>query len=155
MAGNWRETPLKSEDKTLRVGRRLTRLLLPTGGFVALYGDLGAGKTTFARGMLDAVGIKDIQSPTFTIMQAYETKKCPFYHLDAYRLGSVEELYDIGYEECLRRENAIVAIEWANLVQEALPKERLDLRFTVAPNGGRWLHMTAYGERYKELLWKI
>lgn len=154
MIGNERELVLKSEDKALRVGRRLTRLLMDQGGFVAMYGDLGAGKTTFARGMLDALKIKNIQSPTFTIMQAYDTKP-PFYHLDAYRLGSVEELYDIGYEECLRRENAIVAMEWANLVEEALPEERLDLYFTVATTGARWLRIVSHGERYREILWKI
>lgn len=154
MIVNDRELLLLNEDKTLRVGRRMTRLLLPEGGFVAMYGGLGTGKTTFARGMLDALKIKNIQSPTFTIMQAYDTNP-PFYHLDAYRLGDVEELYDIGYEECLRRENAIVAMEWANLVKEALPQERFDLFFKVFDSETRWMRVVAYGERYEELLWKI
>lgn len=149
-----RELLLVNEDKTLRVGRRMTRLLLSEGGFVAMYGGLGTGKTTFARGMLAALKIKNIQSPTFTIMQAYDTNP-PFYHLDAYRLGDVEELYDIGYEECLRRENAIVAMEWANLVKEALPQERFDLFFKVFDSETRWMRVVAYGERYEELLWKI
>lgn len=154
MIGNERELILQNEDRTLRAGRRLTRLLVPEGGFVAMYGDLGAGKTFFTRGMLAALKIKDIQSPTFTIMQAYNTTP-PFYHMDAYRLGSVEELYDIGYEECLRRENAIVVMEWANLVREALPQERFDLFFKVSNTGSRRVRVVAHGERYEEILWKI
>lgn len=155
MMKNERDILLATEDKTLRVGRRLTRLLLPEGGFVAMYGDLGAGKTTFARGMLDALKVKDIQSPTFTIVQAYNTNP-PFYHMDAYRLGSVEELYAIGYEDIIRERHAIVLVEWANLIEEALPKERLDLRLTVdSYKDARWMRTTAWGERYESILWKI
>lgn len=151
---NQRDILLWDEAKSLRVGRRLSRLLLPEGGFVAMYGELGAGKTLFARGMAEALKIKNIQSPSFTILQAYDSKP-PLYHFDAYRLSGADELYAIGYEEILREKGSIIVVEWANIVEEALPKERLDLHFQGSGTGSRLMLVTAWGERYEEILWKI
>ncbi len=154
MPGNERGLLLWDEAKCLRVGRRLTRLLLPEGGFIAMYGDMGSGKSTFARGMLEALKVKNTQSPTYTILQAYNTTP-PLYHIDAYRLGSAEELYDVGYEDCLREKNAFVLVEWANLVEEALPKERLELHFRFFSAEARSMYVVARGERYENIVWKI
>ena len=119
-----KELVLFSEEDSFVLGRKIASSL-PMGGFVALYGDLGSGKTVIARGIADYLGIINIQSPTFTILQKYNTNPV-LYHIDAYRLTCEDELYDIGYEDCFI-ENALVVIEWADIVPQALPLERIDV----------------------------
>lgn len=123
---------------------------LSSGGFVALCGDLGAGKTVFARGVGKALGLKSLSSPTFTIVQEYETDPRLF-HFDAYRLSGEEELYAMGYEDYLR-EKALILMEWANLVTEALPKERLDVFITGSGLEQRQVRFIARGGSYEALL---
>jgi tRNA threonylcarbamoyladenosine biosynthesis protein TsaE len=93
--------------------------------FVAMYGDLGVGKTVFTQGFADGLGVREqVNSPTFTILQIYESGRLPLYHFDVYRLGSGDELLDTGAEELLDGDGACV-IEWADIVADVLPADSL------------------------------
>lgn len=91
------------------------------GDVYLLLGDLGVGKTVFTQGFADGLNITEpISSPTFTIVQEYEDGRMPFYHFDVYRIGDVEEMEEIGYEDYFYGEG-VCLIEWANLIEEILP----------------------------------
>lgn len=122
-----KEILLCTQEDTLQFGRKLASLL-KKGGFIALYGDLGSGKSVLARGIAEYLGVEDISSPTFTIMQRYDTEPV-LYHIDAYRLADSDELYDAGFEECLAP-GTLVVMEWADIVYDALPFVRLDIHLT-------------------------
>jgi len=95
------------------------------GEIYCLSGDLGVGKTVFTQGFAKGLGIGDIvNSPTFTIVQEYDGGRLPFYHLDVYRIADVEEMDEIGYEDYFYG-NGICLIEWAELIEELLPKDRI------------------------------
>ena len=102
---------------------------------LALYGDLGAGKTTFTQTLGEMLGIKeDITSPTFVIMKRYQTANESFrslIHIDAYRLNSPEELSVLGFQDWLNEERALVVIEWADKVESLLPPTTTRLQFTL------------------------
>lgn len=103
---------------------------LKGGEVIAMYGDLGAGKTAFVRGMARALGIQDhITSPTFTILNVYEGGRLPLYHFDVYRIADPDEMYEIGYEDYIGSDGVAV-IEWAELIDDILPDEyiRIDIR---------------------------
>ncbi|MBR4057567.1 MAG: tRNA (adenosine(37)-N6)-threonylcarbamoyltransferase complex ATPase subunit type 1 TsaE [Oscillospiraceae bacterium] len=107
-----------SEAETERIGENLARAL-PDGSVVALYGDLGAGKTAFVRGMARALGIEArVSSPTFTIVNEYAGGGRELLHFDMYRLGGAEELFDIGWDDYLAR-GAVCAVEWSENVEDA------------------------------------
>jgi len=90
-------------------------------------GDLGVGKTVFTQGIADGLGITEpVSSPTFTIVQVYEEGRMPFYHFDVYRIGDIEEMDEIGYEDYFYGEG-LCMIEWANLIEEILPDKRYDV----------------------------
>ena len=92
---------------------------------VAFTGDLGAGKTAFVRGMAQGLGIAQrVTSPTFTIVNEYEGGRLPLFHFDMYRLGSADDLFDIGWEDFLRR-GGVCAVEWSETVQEALDADTI------------------------------
>lgn len=113
------EKETASVQETEQVGEELAHTLAP-GAVVAFTGDLGAGKTAFVRGMARGLGIDSrVTSPTFTIVNEYEGGRLPLFHFDMYRLGSAEELFDIGWEDFLRREG-VCAVEWSENVSEAL-----------------------------------
>ena len=107
-----------SEAETERIGENLARAL-PEGSVVALYGDLGAGKTAFVRGMARGLGIEArVSSPTFTIVNEYSGGGRELLHFDMYRLGGAEELFDIGWDDYLAR-GAVCAVEWSENVEDA------------------------------------
>lgn len=108
----------RDERETEHLGESLGRQL-PPGSLIAYYGDLGAGKTAFTRGLARGLGIEDrITSPTYNIVNEYEGK-IPLFHFDMYRLSSSEELFDIGWEDYLAR-GGVVAVEWSERVEDAL-----------------------------------
>ena len=118
-----------SPEDTEDIGARLAEQLEP-GAVVAFTGDLGAGKTAFTRGLARGLGIPDrITSPTFTIVNEYEGGRLPLFHFDLYRLGSSDELFDIGWEDYLSR-GGVCAVEWSENVADALEEDaiRVDLR---------------------------
>lgn len=113
----------KSEQETEELGRRLAEKL-PDGTVVALYGNLGTGKTAFVRGMARGLGLScRVSSPTFTIVNEYIGPRSLF-HFDMYRLGGAEELFDIGWEDYLGR-GAVCAVEWSENVREAFTGEEI------------------------------
>lgn len=144
-----RTLTLKTEQEMEQLGERIARAL-PCGGFVALYGDLGAGKTVLCRGAGRALGLDHLSSPTFTIVQEYPTTP-PLFHFDAYRLADEDELYAMGFEDYLDRDGLIL-MEWADRVPLALPRDRLDI--TIAGSGGeeRTVEMLPHGTLYEGLV---
>ena len=97
------------------------------GTVFTLTGDLGVGKTVFAQGLADGLGITEpINSPTFTIVQVYEAGRLPFYHFDVYRIGDVEEMEEIGYEDYFYGDG-VCLVEWAELIGEILPQRRTQI----------------------------
>lgn len=110
-----------SSEETFQLGERLGKEAKP-GEVYTLIGDLGVGKTVLTQGIAKGLGIKEhISSPTFTIVQVYDDGRMPFYHFDVYRIGDVEEMEEIGYEDYFYGEG-LTMIEWANLIEEILPK---------------------------------
>ena len=109
-----------SPEETLELGRKMGREAKP-GEVYTLIGDLGVGKTVFTQGIADGLEIEEsICSPTFTIVQVYEEGRMPFYHFDVYRIGDIEEMDEIGYEDYFYGQG-LCMIEWANLIEEILP----------------------------------
>ena len=118
-----------SPAETEALGQRLAERLQP-GDVIAYTGDLGAGKTAFTRGLARGLGITErITSPTFTIVNEYLGGRLPLFHFDMYRLGSSDELYEIGWEDYLAR-GGVCAVEWSEIVADALeePCIRVDIR---------------------------
>ena len=112
-----------SPEETLELGRKMGREAQP-GDVYTLIGDLGVGKTVFTQGIAEGLEIDEsICSPTFTIVQVYEEGRMPFYHFDVYRIGDIEEMDEIGYEDYFYGEG-LCMIEWANLIEEILPPTR-------------------------------
>jgi tRNA threonylcarbamoyladenosine biosynthesis protein TsaE len=112
----------KSEDETFALGRRLGSEAKP-GDMIALLGDLGVGKTVFAKGFAQGLGITEaISSPTFTIVQIYEEGRIPLYHFDVYRIGDPEEMEEIGYEDYFFGQG-VCLVEWAELIEELMPPQ--------------------------------
>ena len=111
----------RSPEETFALGEKLGREAKP-GQIYTLNGDLGTGKTVFTQGFASGLGITEPgNSPTFTILQVYEEGRMPFYHFDVYRIGDVEEMDEIGYEDCFYGEG-VCLIEWAELIEEILPE---------------------------------
>ena len=108
-----------SADETQALGQRLAKRLLP-GDVIAYFGDLGSGKTALTRGIAQGLGVTDlVTSPTYTIVNEYLTGRIPLFHFDMYRLGSSDELFDIGWEDYLAR-GGVCAVEWSENVEDAL-----------------------------------
>ncbi len=109
-----------SPEETFELGKRLATDAIP-GQVYTLIGDLGVGKTVLTQGIAEGLGIEEpVNSPTFTIVQVYEEGRMPFYHFDVYRIGDVEEMDEIGYEDYFYGDG-LCLIEWANLIEEILP----------------------------------
>ena len=109
-----------SPEETFALGRRIGQQA-KAGEIYTLIGDLGVGKTVLTQGVAAGLGIEEpVSSPTFTIMQIYEEGRLPFYHFDVYRIGDVEEMDEIGYEDYFYG-GGVCLIEWANLIEEILP----------------------------------
>lgn len=110
----------KRPEETYELGRQLGEKAEP-GTIYCLEGDLGVGKTVFTQGFAKGLGVNEtVNSPTFTILQQYEDGRMPLYHFDVYRIGDVEEMEEIGYEDCFYGEG-VCLIEWPSLIREILP----------------------------------
>ena len=108
-----------SADETQALGQKLASRLAP-GDVIAYFGDLGAGKTAFTRGLAQGLGITDpVTSPSYTIVNEYLSGRIPLFHFDMYRLSSSDELFDIGWEDYLSR-GGVCAVEWSENVEDAL-----------------------------------
>lgn len=110
-----------SEKDTFDTARKLAEVS-KKGDIYALVGDLGVGKTAFAKGFAEGLGIREsIVSPTFTILQIYESGRMPLYHFDVYRIGDVSEMDEIGYEDCFWGDG-VSLVEWADIVRDIFPE---------------------------------
>lgn len=115
-----------SAEETHALGVKMGQQAQP-GDVYTLVGDLGVGKTVLTQGIAEGLGIDEaICSPTFTIVQVYEEGRMPFYHFDVYRIGDIEEMDEIGYEDYFYGEG-LTMIEWANLIEEILPEKRKEI----------------------------
>jgi len=116
---------------------------------ICLTGDLGSGKTVFAKGFANALGIEDVvSSPTFTIIKEYLDGEMPLYHMDVYRLDGNTD--GIGIEEYFSK-NGVVIIEWAETIKDILPKERLEISFKIVDENKRVLVIKPFGKKYEEI----
>lgn len=116
----------RSAEDTFALGEKIGRGS-KKGQVYTLVGDLGVGKTVFTQGLAKGLGIDEaISSPTFTIIQEYEGTRIPFYHFDVYRIGDVEEMDEIGFDDYVYGEG-VCLIEWANLIEEILPEHRTEI----------------------------
>ena len=124
---------IKGLEKTEEFGKEFAESLGP-GSVVALIGPLGAGKTTLAKSIAKGLGVTEtLTSPTFTIVQEYESGRLPLYHFDVYRVSDEEELFEMGFEEYLHR-GGVCLIEWADLIEDMLPPGTVTLRLDYGEN---------------------
>lgn len=124
-------------EETQKLGKDFAKIL-EKGDVVALYGDLGSGKTTFVQGLAKGLGIKQrIISPTFVIVRSYKSEVISFYHIDLYRAESERDIEGLGIEEIINNKNNIVVIEWAEKLRNYLPKKRIDINFSYKDENKR------------------
>ncbi|WP_277630412.1 tRNA (adenosine(37)-N6)-threonylcarbamoyltransferase complex ATPase subunit type 1 TsaE [Atopococcus tabaci] len=144
-----------NEQETKRLAAALSRLLLP-GSTILLEGQLGAGKTTFTKGLAEELGIeRAIKSPTYTLIREYTEGRLPLYHMDLYRLEETGA-DEMGLEEYFEGEGVSV-VEWGSLVEEEMPDEYLKITFAVTDEAGmeRDIQLEAVGKRYEEIVAKL
>lgn len=116
---------------------------------ICLDGELGSGKTVFVKGFASALGITDnITSPTFNLIKEYDTGELPLYHMDMYRLE--EDASSIGVEEYFEK-GGVTIIEWADLIEDSLPEERLEIKFKILDENTRIIVLIPHGQQYEEL----
>ena len=123
------------DKQTYEFARSLGEKALP-GQVYALTGELGAGKTVFARGFAEGLKVVErVNSPTYTILHSYFSGRLPFHHFDVYRIAEPEEMEEIGYEDCFYSDG-VSLIEWAELVREILPENTIFVHFSKVPEKG-------------------
>ncbi|WP_100012606.1 tRNA (adenosine(37)-N6)-threonylcarbamoyltransferase complex ATPase subunit type 1 TsaE [Lentibacillus sediminis] len=145
------QTTTNTELETLKLAERLAALLEP-GNLITLEGELGAGKTTFTKGIAKGLGVtRTVSSPTFTIIKEYEGK-LPFYHMDAYRLEDSDE--DIGFMEYFQG-FGITVVEWAQFIEEYLPEERLEITIHHLDEEKRVLEFLPKGRHYESVVCEL
>jgi tRNA threonylcarbamoyladenosine biosynthesis protein TsaE len=140
---------IQNSEDTERIGERLAVFLRP-GDLLCLTGDLGAGKTTLARGIVR--GLKSpalVSSPTFTLIHEYTGGRFPVYHADAYRLLGAEDAIGTGLEDYILRGDGVLLLEWWERIAELLPDERLEIRFLETDNDTRKITLIPHGERWQ------
>ena len=135
----------ESEDATRRFARSLGEAALP-GLVVALVGDLGAGKTRLVQSAAEGLGVDSsvVNSPTFVLIQEYEGR-LPVYHFDTYRLKDMDEFLELGADEYLSSDG-VCFVEWADRMEEVLPRDRLTIEFEITGEFSRTLHLSAGGK---------
>lgn len=144
------EFEVRSIEETAALGERLGKILKPSD-IVCLTGDLGTGKTHITKGIAKGLGIDEpITSPTFTIVNEYDTGRLKLYHFDVYRVSDPDEIYAIGFDDYIFS-NGVSIIEWANYIEEILPSEYLHIYIQKDLAKGedyRKITITPYGEKY-------
>jgi tRNA threonylcarbamoyladenosine biosynthesis protein TsaE len=138
----------EDEADTIRLASELAPCL-SAGAMIALDGDLGAGKTAFSKAIAARLGIQEIvNSPTFTIIKEYQGGRLPFYHMDVYRI-SRDEAEDLGLDEYFYGDGVTI-VEWASLIEELLPEDRLTIRMETAGPGQRKFNLVPSGKLYED-----
>jgi len=136
------------EEETIEIAQNIESEKFPNM-VICLIGDLGSGKTIFTKGFAEALGIdENITSPTFNIIKEYNTEETNLYHMDLYRLEG--DVRNLGLEEYFEK-GGVVIIEWADMIEEYLPDERLEIKFKVVDEDTRVLIFKPYGTKYEEI----
>nr|NJM01287.1 tRNA (adenosine(37)-N6)-threonylcarbamoyltransferase complex ATPase subunit type 1 TsaE [Desulfobacula sp.] len=146
----------KTAEETLALGEALGRQI-SQGLAMALKGDLGAGKTTFVKGLAKGLGVSEdyyITSPTFTIINEYPASPLTLYHLDLYRLSSAEELDDIGFDD-IAGDKHVIVVEWPEILKEISFPFDMEIRFEFDENYNRRISVLASGQEGMNLLSKL
>ena len=139
----------RSIEETMELAENIEAEKFP-GMIICLDGELGSGKTVFVKGFAKSLGIIDnITSPTFNIVKEYQSGEMPLYHMDVYRLEENDN--SIGFKDYFNSDG-ISIIEWAELIEEVLPEERLDIKFVVIDENTRIIKLTPHGEKYEDLI---
>lgn len=137
-----------SEEDTIEIAQNIESEKFPNM-VICLIGDLGSGKTIFTKGFAEALGIdENITSPTFNIIKEYTGGESNLYHMDLYRLDG--DVRNLGIEEYYEK-GGVVIIEWADMIEDYLPEERLEIRFKIVDEDTRVLVFKPYGTKYEEL----
>lgn len=135
---------------TEKLGKIIAKCL-EKGTVICLDGELGAGKTSLTQFIAEEFGVKEyIVSPTFTIIKEYEGK-LPFYHMDVYRIGSEDDMYELGFDEYIYSEGVTI-IEWADLIRAILPQERVNIKIIRIDDRKREISIEGEGPAYEKLL---
>jgi tRNA threonylcarbamoyladenosine biosynthesis protein TsaE len=131
-----------SVKETQSLAKKIAKVL--RGGEVfALTGDLGAGKTAFVQGLAQGLGIRrPVTSPSFVILKEYQADVLKLYHFDFYRISSIEEAFDLGLEEVLAGKKNVVLVEWPEKAPEALPEEKIEIKFDILSENMRSLRFS-------------
>lgn len=136
------------EEETIEIAQNIESEKFPNM-VICLIGDLGSGKTIFTKGFAEALGIdENITSPTFNIIKEYNTEEMNLYHMDLYRLEG--DVRNLGLEEYFEKDGVVI-IEWADMIEDYLPDERLEIRFKVVDEDTRVLIFKPYGTKYEEI----
>ena len=139
----------RSIEDTMELAENIESEKVP-GMVICLDGELGSGKTLFVKGFAKSLGIEEnITSPTFNIVKEYQTGEMPLYHMDVYRLEDGDE--SIGFDDYFKSEG-ICIIEWAELIEDSLPNERLDIKIKVIDENTRIIKMTPHGQKYEDIV---
>lgn len=141
-----------SPEKTAKLGFRVAQLLQP-GDFIALHGELGAGKTRFAGGIAKGLGVDPripVTSPTYTLLNIYHGN-IPLYHFDLYRLHGDDDIVDLGFTEYFSG-NGVCLVEWAERLENELPQERLEISLSYVAENVREIELVAVSGRFEKLL---
>jgi tRNA threonylcarbamoyladenosine biosynthesis protein TsaE len=141
---------MRDEEDTIELAQNIESEKFPNM-VICLYGDLGSGKTVFAKAFGHAMGIDGVTSSTFNIIKEYNGE-LPLYHMDVYRVDNNVE--NLGIEEYFDK-GGVTIIEWADLIKEYLPEERLDIKFKVVDENKRVLKLIPHGEEYESLCEEI
>lgn len=138
----------RNENDTVALAQNIESEKFPNM-VICLDGELGSGKTVFVKGFAHALGIEDnITSPTFNIIKEYNSGELPLYHMDVYRLD--KDSNDIGIEDYFNK-GGVTLIEWADIITDILPEERLQINIKVISENSRVFELIPYGEKYEEL----
>ena len=141
-----------SEDDTIELAQNIESEKFPNM-VICLIGDLGSGKTVFAKAFAKALGINDnITSPTFNIIKEYDGGEMIMFHMDVYRLSDIKQ--DLGIEEYFTKRGVCI-IEWADLIEDILPKNRLDIKFKMIDENTRQIVITPHGNKYEDLCERV
>ena len=134
---------IKNEKDSMEFGKLLSRKLT-AGSVIALTGDLGTGKTTLTKAVAEGLGIKEtITSPTFNIVKQYDSGRLPLYHFDVYRIGDIEEMYELGYEEYFFGRGVCI-IEWAELIEDIIPDNAVKIQILYGKKEGEPIYICTF-----------
>lgn len=134
---------IKNENETKKFGIELAGKLTP-GIVISLIGDLGTGKTALTKAIAEGLGITDIiTSPTFNIVKEYDSGRLPLYHFDVYRIGDVDEMYELGYEEYFYG-NGVSIVEWADLIEELIPENAIHINIEYGEKEGERIYKCTF-----------